>query len=273
MTLPTAYATRVCLQSRSTGKERDSESGNDYFGARYYASTMGRFMSPDPVQLKANRLTNPQRLNLYNYAVDNPLTNVDPDGKDSIAIAYQDSHYAGFGAILGNKAWSLGHAGIVNISSKGVATYYDKNGTGVHKENLGTFTMDPKTGKLSSSDTGKILQHLSTEHGEGGAIWSTYVMSADKQVSDMNSEGDRRAAATPSEPYAGTNSNCANFVEDDLRAGDLPSSASAFPNNMLNDVNSGDPFLVTPLPDLKNNSDKAEQQFVKDRDNQLQRKP
>ena len=30
-----------------TGKERDSESGNDYFGARYYASTMGRFMSPD----------------------------------------------------------------------------------------------------------------------------------------------------------------------------------------------------------------------------------
>jgi hypothetical protein len=33
---------------RSTGKERDSESGNDYFGARYYASTMGRFLSPDP---------------------------------------------------------------------------------------------------------------------------------------------------------------------------------------------------------------------------------
>lgn len=30
-----------------TGKERDTESGNDYFGARYYASTMGRFLSPD----------------------------------------------------------------------------------------------------------------------------------------------------------------------------------------------------------------------------------
>jgi RHS repeat-associated protein len=30
-----------------TGKERDSESGNDYFEARYYASSMGRFMSPD----------------------------------------------------------------------------------------------------------------------------------------------------------------------------------------------------------------------------------
>jgi RHS repeat-associated protein len=30
-----------------TGKERDTESGNDYFGARYYASTLGRFLSPD----------------------------------------------------------------------------------------------------------------------------------------------------------------------------------------------------------------------------------
>jgi RHS repeat-associated protein len=32
-----------------TGKERDAESGNDYFGARCYASSMGRFMSPEPV--------------------------------------------------------------------------------------------------------------------------------------------------------------------------------------------------------------------------------
>ena len=36
------------VRSRSTGKERDTESGNDYFGARYYASSMGRMMSPDP---------------------------------------------------------------------------------------------------------------------------------------------------------------------------------------------------------------------------------
>ena len=33
--------------SRSPGKERDSETGLDYFGARYYGSTMGRFLSPD----------------------------------------------------------------------------------------------------------------------------------------------------------------------------------------------------------------------------------
>ncbi len=67
-----------------TGKERDAESGNDYFGARYYASSMGRFMSPDwsskaePVPYA--KLNDPQSLNLYSYVRNNPLTKVDADG-------------------------------------------------------------------------------------------------------------------------------------------------------------------------------------------------
>ena len=46
---PTAVcATTLCFSGPCfTGKERDTKSGNDYFGARYYASSMGRFMSPD----------------------------------------------------------------------------------------------------------------------------------------------------------------------------------------------------------------------------------
>ena len=62
-----------------TGKERDTESGNDYFGARYYASSMGRFLSPDSI---ANdwELRNPQTWNRYMYARNNPLIFVDPDG-------------------------------------------------------------------------------------------------------------------------------------------------------------------------------------------------
>jgi RHS repeat-associated protein len=67
-----------------TGKERDSESGNDYFGARYLASTMGRFMTPDwsakvePVPY--SKLDDPQSLNLYAYMMNNPLGGVDADG-------------------------------------------------------------------------------------------------------------------------------------------------------------------------------------------------
>ena len=67
-----------------TGKERDAESGNDYFGARYYASSMGRWLSPDwsakeePVPYA--KLDNPQTLNLYAYVGNNPITHIDLDG-------------------------------------------------------------------------------------------------------------------------------------------------------------------------------------------------
>jgi RHS repeat-associated protein len=83
-----------------TGKERDSQSGNDYFGARYYASSMGRFLSPDPYNailikqgMKAGGLPveaadsffngfleDPQNLNQYSYVRNNPLRLIDPTG-------------------------------------------------------------------------------------------------------------------------------------------------------------------------------------------------
>ncbi|MGA2049593.1 MAG: RHS repeat-associated core domain-containing protein [Terracidiphilus sp.] len=72
--------------SISTGKERDTESGNDYFEARYYSSAMGRFMSPDwngeddPEPVPYADLGDPQTLNLYAYAGNNPLVHKDDDG-------------------------------------------------------------------------------------------------------------------------------------------------------------------------------------------------
>lgn len=54
-----------------TGKERDAETGLDYFGARYMAAAQGRFTSPDPVNHPSGSknpaafLTNPQRWNGY----------------------------------------------------------------------------------------------------------------------------------------------------------------------------------------------------------------
>jgi RHS repeat-associated protein len=66
-------------QSRSSGKERDSETGLDYFGARYYGSTMGRFLTPDPL---AGHTEDPQTLNRYSYVRNNPLTLTDPTGLD-----------------------------------------------------------------------------------------------------------------------------------------------------------------------------------------------
>jgi RHS repeat-associated protein len=73
-----------------TGKERDSESGLDYFGARYYGSNMGRFMSPDwssnPISIPFARIDNPQTLNLYGYVGNNPLRYFDPYGHESSVV-------------------------------------------------------------------------------------------------------------------------------------------------------------------------------------------
>ena len=70
--------------NKFTGKERDTESGLDYFGARYYSSNMGRWMSPDwsedPYPVPYADLENFQSLNLYGYVGNNPLSKNDADG-------------------------------------------------------------------------------------------------------------------------------------------------------------------------------------------------
>lgn len=67
-----------------TGKERDSESGLDNYGARYLGSSMGRFMTPDwsakPQGVPYAVLDDPQSLNLYAYVRNNPLNRTDPSG-------------------------------------------------------------------------------------------------------------------------------------------------------------------------------------------------
>jgi RHS repeat-associated protein len=90
-------------QYKFTGKERDGESGLDYFIARSYSSNLGRFLQPDefaggPVDAFSSNdplpdsplpyadITNPQSLNKYTYTYNNPLTYVDPDGHNPALI-------------------------------------------------------------------------------------------------------------------------------------------------------------------------------------------
>jgi RHS repeat-associated protein len=87
------------VRQKFTGKEHDGETGLDYFLARYYSSTQGRFTSPDEFKGGPDALsvlgsgdpekqalvyadtTNPQSLNKYQYCFNNPLSCVDPDGQ------------------------------------------------------------------------------------------------------------------------------------------------------------------------------------------------
>lgn len=71
---------------RFEGKERDAETINDYFGARYYTERFGRWLSADwssvPVPVPYANLTNPQTLNLYSMVADDPESFADLDGHD-----------------------------------------------------------------------------------------------------------------------------------------------------------------------------------------------
>ena len=85
-----------------TGKESDTESGNDYFGARYYASTTGRWMSPDPLTVQLLKkdsflvhLNNPQSWDKYSYVGANPLNSVDPIGLDTYVVLYTTGNSIG----------------------------------------------------------------------------------------------------------------------------------------------------------------------------------
>ncbi|MEZ4681018.1 MAG: RHS repeat-associated core domain-containing protein [Caldilineaceae bacterium] len=72
-----------------TGKELDEAIGLYYYGARYYDPAVGRFIAVDPLYFEQPEkdLADPQALNLYAYVRNNPLRNIDPDGRD-VVIAY-----------------------------------------------------------------------------------------------------------------------------------------------------------------------------------------
>ena len=79
--------TNSCPQNyKFEGKERDTETGNDDFGARYYSNRFGRWLSADwsavPAPVPYADLTNPQTLNLYAMVSDDPETFADLDGHD-----------------------------------------------------------------------------------------------------------------------------------------------------------------------------------------------
>jgi RHS repeat-associated protein len=70
------------VRQKFTSYERDYETNMDFAQARYYANAQGRFTSVDPLLIDAKRLSDPQELNIYAYARNNPLKFIDPSGME-----------------------------------------------------------------------------------------------------------------------------------------------------------------------------------------------
>ena len=105
-------ATRIATSTYPTNEKRqyigqmyDQGSGLSYLNARYYSGSQGQFLSEDPVfwgKPKAQNLMDPQSLNTYSYAEDNPIVKSDPSGKCVGPLA---------GACLGAGAGLVGQFG------------------------------------------------------------------------------------------------------------------------------------------------------------------
>jgi RHS repeat-associated protein len=82
-------------RQKFTQKERDNETGLDYFGARYYASLQGRFINADAF-FKDSDLQDPQSWNKYVYVRNNPLFFIDPSGeKAEVTITVDEEKKTG----------------------------------------------------------------------------------------------------------------------------------------------------------------------------------
>ncbi len=91
-----------------TSKERDAETGLDYFGARYLSAAQGRFTSPDlPVDQHPQ---DPQSWNLYSYVRNNPLSLTDPTGNYACGTYTTESQCTAFGNMLAQTQSTLDKA-------------------------------------------------------------------------------------------------------------------------------------------------------------------
>jgi RHS repeat-associated protein len=101
------------VRNKYAGTIYDALSGLNYAQARYQDPSRGQFLSEDPVFLgdpKQQKLSDPESLDSYSYANDNPITKSDPTGRaGASAILFQGtpSLLAGAGAYLTPQTWGL----------------------------------------------------------------------------------------------------------------------------------------------------------------------
>jgi RHS repeat-associated protein len=140
-----------------TGKERDSETGLDYFGARYYGNAIGRFATTDPVSGTPLHIINPQRWNMYSYGMNNPLFYIDPDGRDAIAVNFLNETPGG-------------HEAIIVVHADGSATYarFGPAGGGkpFGKGQVDVQTLKPVAFKADGLPTDASYQQLAAAVGK-----------------------------------------------------------------------------------------------------------
>jgi len=140
------YSTTDTTINKFTGKERDTETGYDYFGARYYDSRISVWLSPDPLFEKHLQWSP------YNYVLRNPFVLIDPDGRQLYIIGKNNTE-------------------IFELWDKDYLTFNSKNGLVSVKENI-------SLNDLSENDL-EIYNFVKDHKDKNGKNVMAYIISED----------------------------------------------------------------------------------------------
>ncbi len=110
------------------GYERDTASGLDYAGQRYYASTQGRFISPDPFAKSAHP-SRPDSWNRYSFVNNDPINRVDPDGLNDAPTSFGGQNGSTVSALQPTNAPGIYSATQTNPDGSTQPVLYDMNPT------------------------------------------------------------------------------------------------------------------------------------------------
>lgn len=168
---------------RYTGKERDEENGFYYHGARYYAPWLGRWTACDPLasidaffshlntssrDRKADKESRVQKVllaNLYRYASGNPLSYVDPNGREDIIVVGTQQHPEQV-RNPSNK-FNFAHQAIREAKSGTTVLMYKEGYTDKQLEAV-RGAIEKKGGKLIGIDTAdQLITYLNTKTAPG----------------------------------------------------------------------------------------------------------
>jgi len=220
--------TVTCSQNyKFAGKERDSESGLDMFGARYYGSSLGRFMTPDwaakPITVPYANFGNPQSLNLYSYVTNNPLTLLDDDGHDIIyAAGLQNAQLVkdSVQAILANPHTSANLSGYVGPNSPNLTIQSGDLSAG------DTKTVLPSGQTLTTTVQGNTAPDIQTSTVTSNGVTSapeTILTGATITIDNRTSKGDTPGVLVHESVHAGeAQADPAKFSKDAAAEKSLP---------------------------------------------------
>ncbi|MGA7913585.1 MAG: RHS repeat-associated core domain-containing protein [Candidatus Acidiferrales bacterium] len=204
--------TNSCPQNyKFTGKERDAETGNDDYDARYYSSAYGRFLSADwsaiPAPVPYANLTNPQTLNLYAMVSDNPETFADLDGHETYAEsnsnqgACSDAGSAACSAQIKKDAQESAQAqNTANSHQVGNIVHNETGGLRPEAKEGSGSSQDLHNAKVAISDVVKNRE----KSGVNGGVASDKVSSKERNTSQYKDAQQAAAQAARSPDVTGS---------------------------------------------------------------------